>query len=238
MLHADDSPAPEGVYELRVYTCAPGRLDALHRRFRDHTLKLFARHGMTNVAYFTPAEGPAADNTLVYFLWHKSQEAAAESFQNFRNDPQWQRVRAESERDAPILSQPVDSTFLKLTNYSRPLPAARADRIYELRVYTAAEGKLEALQQRFRDHTLRLFEKHGMENVAYFVPTDAPKSSDTLVYLLAHKDREAARRSWNAFADDPEWQQARAASESNGALVASVEATFLLPTDYTPAGTP
>ena len=224
----------KGVYELRVYTCDPGRLPALHDRFRDHTVDLFAKHGMTNVAYFTPVEGPTAENTLVYFLWHQGKDAAAKSFGDFRADPEWIRVRTESEKDARILSDPVDSTFVKLTDYSQPLPAAEDDRIYELRTYTTPDGKLEALHARFRDHTRKLFEKHGMENVAYFVPTDEPKSANTLIYLLAHKSRDAARASWKAFIDDPEWKAARDASEVNGKLVQKVESVFLKPTDFSP----
>jgi len=233
MSPAADEPR-DGVYELCVYTCEPGRLPALHDRFRNHTIDLFARHGMTNVAYFTPVEGDTAENTLVYFLWHKSKDAAAASFTAFRADPEWVKVRTESEKDAKILSKPVDSTFLTLTDYSQPLPQARPDRVYEMRTYTAPDGKFEALQTRFRDHTLKLFEKHGIENVAYFVPTDDPKSQNTLIYLIAHKSRDAAEASWKAFRDDPEWKKVHANSEVNGKLVEKVDVMFLAPTDYTP----
>lgn len=228
-------PDPKtGVYELRVYTCDEGRLPALHDRFRDHTVGLFEKHGMTNVAYFQPIEGDTAENTLIYFLWHQSKDAAAESFGAFRADPEWIQVRTESEKDAKILSKPVDSTFVTLTDYSDPLPAADGDRIYELRTYTTNEGKLDALNARFRDHTLKLFEKHGIENVAYFVPTDEPKSANTLIYLIAHKSRDAARESWKAFGSDPEWKAARDASEANGKLLEKVESVFLKPTDFSP----
>lgn len=234
MTAAADADPHSGVYELRVYTCDPGRLDALHKRFRDHTVSLFDKHGMTNVAYFTPTEGPRSGNTLVYFLWHESKDAAADSFEAFRADPEWNRVRTESEKDARILSQPVDSTFVTLTDYSKPLPPAKSDRVYELRTYTTNDGKLDALHARFRDHTMKLFEKHGMENVAYSVPTDEPKSANTLVYLLAHKSRDAARASWKAFIDDPDWRTVFEESRSNGPLVKKVESVFLERTDYSP----
>ncbi|MFO1092227.1 MAG: NIPSNAP family protein [Planctomycetaceae bacterium] len=78
------------------------------------------------------------------------------------------------------------------------------------------------------------FEKHGMENVAYFVPTDEPKSANTLIYLLAHKSRDAAKASWKAFSEDPEWKKVAAESEANGRLVQKVDAVFLKPTDYSP----
>lgn len=233
MADAADDPRA-GVYELRVYTCDQGRLSALHDRFRNHTIELFARHGMTNVAYFTPAEGDTAENTLVYFLWHPSKDAAAASFTSFRADPEWVMVRTESEKDAKILSKPPESSFLTLADYSQPLLAARPDRIYEMRTYVAADGKFEALQSRFRDHTLKLFEKHGIENVAYLVKTDEAGSPNTLIYLLAHKSRDAADASWKAFRDDPDWKKAHAESEANGKLVAKSEVVFLTPTEYTP----
>jgi hypothetical protein len=107
-------------------------------------------------------------------------------------------------------------------------------RVFELRTYTAPEGKLGELHARFRDHTLRIFQKHGMQNVAYFAPQDAPLSGNTLIYLLAHSSREAARQSWAAFAKDPEWQKVAQESQVNGKIVASVESVFLDATDYSP----
>lgn len=109
-----------------------------------------------------------------------------------------------------------------------------ASRVFELRIYTAAPGKLEALNARFRDHTLRLFEKHGMKNVVYLVPTDEPKSQNTLVYLISHASRAAADKSWDAFRKDPEWQKVKDESERDGKLVEKVESTYLSPTDYSP----
>ena len=96
------------------------------------------------------------------------------------------------------------------------------ERVFELRTYTAAPGKLEALLARFRDHTVALFEKHGMTNVGYWVPSDPPRSEDTFVYLLAHESREAAAASWEAFRNDPAWKAAREASEVVGRLAAAV----------------
>jgi hypothetical protein len=111
---------------------------------------------------------------------------------------------------------------------------ADANRVFELRTYTAAEGKLPDLESRFRNHTLKLFEKHGMTNIGYWVPADDPRKADTLIYLLAHKDRDAAKRSWDAFRNDPEWVKTRTASEANGRLTTKVESVFLEPRDYSP----
>jgi hypothetical protein len=106
--------------------------------------------------------------------------------------------------------------------------------VYELRTYTAPEGKLGALHQRFRDHTMRIFERHGMTNIGYWVPQDEERSENTLVYILAHPTREAARESWAAFSADPEWQQVSRDSQVDGRIVERVESVFLDPTDYSP----
>jgi len=112
---------------------------------------------------------------------------------------------------------------------------ARDSRCFELRTYVAAPGKFEALHARFRDHTNKLFVKHGMEIVGYWVPADADKgATNTLVYLLAHKSRDAAKKSWAAFINDPDWKKARADSEVNGKLTDKVESVFLTATDYSP----
>lgn len=110
-------------------------------------------------------------------------------------------------------------------------PTVRAE-VYELRTYTTLPGKLPDLLARFRNHTVKLFEKHGMRNVAYWVPLDAPRSQNTLVYVLAHKDRAAAQKSWDAFRADPEWIKARTASEAKGKIVEKTESVFLAPTDF------
>ena len=104
--------------------------------------------------------------------------------------------------------------------------------VYELRVYTAAEGKLPDLLKRFREHTGKLFEKHGIKNVAYWTATDEPKKANTLVYILKYPSREAATTSWKAFQDDPEWQQVRNKSEEKGKLVEKVDSTFMVLTDF------
>jgi hypothetical protein len=106
--------------------------------------------------------------------------------------------------------------------------------VYELRVYHAYEGKLDDLLRRFRDHTMQLFEKHGIHNVAYWTPTDDPLKGKTLFYILAHPSREAATANWKAFRDDPEWQDVQKKSEANGKLVEKVDSTFLTLTDFSP----
>ena len=113
-----------------------------------------------------------------------------------------------------------------------PLPAQSSGPVYELRTYTAIEGRLPALLARFRDHTLQLFQKHGIESVGYWVAADPPKSQNTLVYLLKYKSREAATASWDAFRKDPQWLKVQKESEAAGKIVDKVESVFLTPTDF------
>jgi hypothetical protein len=111
---------------------------------------------------------------------------------------------------------------------------AANNHVYELRTYYTPEGKLDDLKARFRNHTLKIFERHGMKNVVYGVPMDAPASANTLIYLLQHDSREAAKKSWDAFRNDPEWNKVRTESEKNGKLTTKVESVFLEPTDFSP----
>ena len=109
-----------------------------------------------------------------------------------------------------------------------------ATTVYELRVYHAPPGKLPDLLARFRDHTLKLFEKHGIKSVAYWTPVDEPGKSNTLIYILQHPSREAAATNWKSFQDDPEWKSVHEKSEANGKLVEKIESTFLSLTDFSP----
>ena len=108
--------------------------------------------------------------------------------------------------------------------------------VYELRTYTAPEGKLGELNSRFRNHTLRIFNKHGMKSVLYMTPQDAPNSQNTLIYVLAHKNREEAKKSWATFGADPEWVKVRTESEANGRLTTQggVQSVFMDPADFSP----
>ncbi len=113
-----------------------------------------------------------------------------------------------------------------------PVASAQGERIFEMRTYTAHPGRLDALNTRFRDHTTRIFEKHGMTNLAYWTPQEAPLSENTLVYILAHDSRDAAQASWDAFREDPEWAQVAEESQRDGRIVQSVDVLWLEPTDY------
>ena len=106
--------------------------------------------------------------------------------------------------------------------------------VFELRTYTANEGKMDGLLNEFRGYAARIFERHGMKNVGYWVPTDEPLSGNTLIYILQHDSREAAQQSWDVFRTDPEWRTAFEELNRDGRLAASVESVFMEATDFSP----
>ena len=225
-------------YEMRTYTAAPGKVDELSARFRNHTCRLFEKHGMANVGYWMPLENP--EGKLIYLLAYPSREARDQSWKAFMADPDWQAAMKASEADGKLVAK-MESVFLSATDYSPEVkPVASAEpRVFELRTYTAAAGRLGALNARFRDHTLKLFARHGITNVGYWTPMkDQKGAEETLIYLLAHQSREAAAASFKAFGADADWVAARKASEekAGGALTVpdGVKSQFLRATDYSP----
>ena len=121
------------------------------------------------------------------------------------------------------------STFLSASQ-----AAEKDDRFFEMRTYITHEGKLDDLHKRFRDHTNRIFQKHGMQLVGYWTPTDGDEAENTLVYILAYESRDARDKAWAAFKADPDWQAAFKASREDGPIVKKVISKFLTPTDYSP----
>ena len=237
VLGQEKAPDP-GIYELRVYHVAPGKLDALQARFRDHTTRLFAKHGMTQIAYWVPVD--PKEGTLVFLLAYPDRQAREASWQAFMEDEEWKKAVAESEKDGKLVSK-VDQLFLAPTSYSPGFgkPEEGAGRLFEMRTYTSSKGNLPALHKRFSDHTIRLFAKHGMTNLAYFQPVEGqPGASETLLYFLAHKDASSAAASWEAFRSDPVWISAKKGTEdaAGGPLTTKdgVKSLMLLPTDFSP----
>jgi len=111
---------------------------------------------------------------------------------------------------------------------------AQSSRVYELRIYHTLPGRLPALESRFRDHTIAIFNHHHMSSIAYWVPQDAPQKENTLIYILAHESRESAKKNWAEFASDPEWQRVSKASEADGKIVEKVDSTYMDSTDFSP----
>ena len=233
---APASAADLTCFELRTYHAAEGKLEALQARFRDHTVALFEKHGMTNLIYWVPQANES--NTLVYLLAYPDKAARETSWKAFQADPEWGAAKEASEANGKLITK-VESLFLSRTDYSPALPikAGKAPRLFEMRRYTTLPGKLEALDTRFRDHTIALFAKHGMENLLYFHLDEGQEGSEnTLLYFLAHESAESLTASFYAFREDPTWIAARDASEKDGKLLIEkgVASTLLKATDFSP----
>jgi NIPSNAP len=255
-------PADSRCFELRVYYAAPGKLDELHARFRDHTMRIFGKHQMASLGYWTPIENP--NQKLLYMLAFPSRDARDKAWKEFSADPEWKKVLADSEANGKLVTK-VESTFLQATDFSPEIkPSAGpkafngggtsgaatgaspdqfpfpAGRVFELRTYTTTPGNLPILLKRFRDHTMTLFTKHGMTNLFYWTLLPGQTGSDnTLVYMLAHPSQEQAAASFKEFRADPEWVAVKEASEKEGGgsltvVPDGVVSVFLRPTDYSP----
>jgi hypothetical protein len=225
-------PKDDRYYEMRIYYAAPGKLEDLHARFRNHTTKIFEKHGMTNVGYWVPQENP--ENKLVYILSYPDKEGRSKAWKAFGSDPEWQNVQKTSEVNGKLVDR-VESIFMKATDYSPKITSSvgKTPRVFQLRTYTSVPGKLPNVHARFRDHTTRLFRKHGMTNLGYWevIPKEG-EEANTLIYVLAHPSKEAGEKSFNDFRADPNWQKAKQASEANGPIVEKVEAVYMNATDY------
>jgi hypothetical protein len=225
------------VYELRIYTAAPGKLDAVLARFRDHTCKLFEKHGIVNIGYWVPLDMNGGDSAKLYYvIAHQSREAAKASWAAFNADPEWQAVKTASEANGKIVAK-TDSTFLTAADFSPAFAPQKsaAPRVFSLHTYTAAEGKLPALEARYRDHTRALYAQHDITDLAYWHPLDADKGAGReLIFLLAYPSRDEANKSGESFRTDPAWIKVKADSEKDGKLTTSTLAVFLQPTDFSP----
>ncbi len=227
-------PAPKELrlFELRTYYAAPGKLDALNARFRDHTTKLFEKHGITNIGYWVPVDNK--NNLLIYLIAFPNKEAHDKSWKEFAEDPDWKSAREASEVNGRLVDK-VESVFLNATEYSPRYKsvARKKERLFELRTYKTYPDKLNDLHTRFREHTTGIMERFGAEVLGFWVPTDKEHGSEnTLIYLLAHKSKEAMQEMAEKFPKDPEWIKVKAESEVNGKLVEKVESITLSPVDY------
>jgi hypothetical protein len=227
------------LYELRVYTAQPGKLDALTARFRDAAVPLFAKHGMTFLAAWHPL-APNPDNQFVALLAHKDRSARDAAFKAFAADPAWQQAMADTEKDGKLADK-VTEYFLACTDYSPEVKAEAASppRVFELRLYQSSSDNPQAINARFRDHTTKLFAKHGMTNLWYWnLAAGNKETKHDLIYLLAHPDKSARDRAFDGFRKDPDWQAALKASEAKagGSLTAKdgVKSVLLTPAEFSP----
>jgi NIPSNAP len=231
------------LYELRFYTTNPGKLPDLHARFRDHTMKLFEKHGIENIIYWTVSEGDAksnddVDNLLVYIVAHKDESAKDASWAAFRADPEWKAIAAKSEEKGKILAKPPRAIFMRETEFSaadEPVnkAASTSPRLWELRQYNDGPERVPFTVDRFGSGESEIFTKHGMQTVKFWTATD----KSAFIYLLAHQDKAASDASWKGFKSEfPAFMKKYRdehpnlpAGRGNGN-----EVRFLVPTDYSP----
>ena len=219
-------------FEMRIYYCHPGRLDALIQRFTNHTTKIFEKHGMTNVGYWIPTNN--TENALYYILAYPSKAERDSSWKHFSSDPEWKTVAKKSEETGKIVAK-VTSIFMNATDFSPKIkPSGGAvDQVFELRTYTQLPGRNPAILSRFRDHTMKIFKSHDIKNIAYFTTIEKdPAVQSKLVYLVAHPSEEAAKTNWAAFVNDPKWKQVSSDSEKDGKIIEKIESIFMTPTSF------
>jgi NIPSNAP len=250
------------VIELRVYTPNAGKQAAVNELIAKSGAKYMAKHNIELLGAWVPAD--ANDERVLTLVAHKDQASAEKNWAAFRDDAGWKDDLAASSKDGRAVGS-IATFYLNATDYSPMLkPANVGGRIFELRTYITTPNHLPNLNARFRDHTLKLFEKHGMTNIVYttLVPGAkttvgellkalAPAKQETcgvaaetaaepyaLVYFLTHKSADAMKASFGSFRDDPAWNAARKASEekAGGSLTADkgVKSLVLKPTDYSP----
>ncbi|MCE7053081.1 NIPSNAP family protein [Algoriphagus sp. AGSA1] len=218
-------------FEVRKYYANEGKLPDLIKRFENHTMALFEKNGMENIAYFVPVQN--MDNSLTYILGYPDQKSRDRMWDKFVNDPEWQKAKKESEVNGGLVKS-VDQTFMKLAPGLNDTPKPRPSGVFQLRTYTCFDGKLDKLIARFKNHTQDLFEKQGLRNYPYWVTVEKDGSQPKLVYLLADKDQAAFERDFQNFLKDPAWVKARDASEADGKIVERVDAVFFTGLPFSP----
>ncbi|MEZ0538846.1 NIPSNAP family protein [Fibrella arboris] len=220
-------------YEVRVYHPTPGKYEAIVDRFRQYTTKLFEKHGMENVGYWTPTD--TSRKELIYILAYPSKAARDTSWKHFGADPAWRAVVAKTEANGKLVEK-VDSYFMTESDLSPVIKPMKKSpmRTFELRTYTAQPGKLPNLLTRFRDHTKKLFTTHGMEHIGYWLTAEKDDAQPKLVYILAHPSEAEGKANFDLFRKDPVWEKVKAASEKDGPLTVKVESVYMKPTDYSP----
>ena len=228
------SPPNSKLYEVRIYHPTPGKYAEIVDRFRQYTTKIFEKHGMENIGYWTPTD--TSRKELIYILAYPSREARDASWKAFGSDPEWKAVVAKTEANGKLVDH-VDQIFMTESDISPKIKVGQKspERTFELRTYSPAPDKLPNLLTRFRDHTIKLFSKHGMTNVGYWVTEEKDATvQPKLVYILAHPSEAEGKQHFEEFRKDPTWIAAKAESEKGGPLTTKVESVYMKPTDYSP----
>ena len=215
------------LHEMRIYDAIPGKMEDLNSRFANHTIGFFKDHGIGMVGFWTEVIG--ISNRLTYMLSFDSMADRKAKWAAFQANEGWQQVRAESEKDGPLVAS-VQNNFLRLTPYSPELRVSTT--LQELLISDAMPGKLPALHDQFANHTIGMFKKHGIENIGYWT-ADVGKSNQ-LVWMIGYPSMGYREKGIDALAADPDWQKARAESDRDGPLVRRTQSAILRPTDYSP----
>ena len=215
------------LFEHRVYTAVPGKLPALNDRFANHTIGFFKQYGVGMMGFWTDDIG--VSNQLTYITTFNTMADRETKWAEFGSDTKRQQVFAETEVNGPLVAV-VENTFMRLTPYS-PSPQL-SSKVQELRVYDTLPGRLSSLHDRFANHTMALFERHGIQNVAYW--TEDVGTNNRLVYMLGYESLADREKSWASFGADPDWKKAREASETNGSIVRKSRHRIMRLTDYSP----
>ena len=215
------------LFENRVYTTVPGKLPALNDRFANHTIGFFRQYGVGMMGFWTDEIG--VSNQLTYITTFDSMADRETKWAEFGSDTKRQQIFAETEVNGPLVAL-VENTFMRLTPYS-PSPQL-SSKVQELRVYDTLPGRLPALHDRFANHTMALFERHGIQNVAYW--TEDVGTNNRLVYMLGYESLGDREKSWASFGADPDWKKAREASEADGSIVRRSRHRIMRLTDYSP----
>ena len=215
------------LFENRVYTTVPGKLPALNDRFANHTIGFFRQYGVGMMGFWTDEIG--VSNQLTYITTFDTMADREAKWAEFGSDTKRQQIFAETEVNGPLVAL-VENTFMRLTPYS-PSPQL-SSKVQELRVYDTLPGRLPALHDRFANHTMALFERHGIQSVAYW--TEDVGTNNRLVYMLGYESLGAREKSWASFGADPDWKKAREAAEADGSIVRRSRHRIMRLTDYSP----
>ena len=249
-VEAQETPAVEAtepgkLYELRIYVTNPGKLEDLHNRFRNHTCKLFEKHGMENIIYWDVVEGDKTDgerakNMLVYFIAHKDEAAREASWKAFIADPEWQAAAKKSEENGKILAEAPIAILMRDVAFSPVDEEVNRDsdaepRLFELRHYNDGPARVPFTVDRFGSGEVEIFQEAGMQTLKFWRTTD----DKSFIYLLAHKDREASKQSWATFMKNfrgfmQKYNASGKTPPADAPAGSGMEIRFLKPTDYSP----
>lgn len=222
-------------YEIQIHYAEPGRLRYLQNLYRTFAVPLYRKHNIQVEGFWSPVDGK--DERIVSILSYYNKASWLRSTKDFLRDPKWKKGIEASETVGKLENR-TEKHFLQLTDFSgdKFLHFGRKGRVFEMRTYYAAQGKLPNLLERFRNHTCKLFEKYGMTNLWYWTVVDAYPTQETLVYFLSHPSQDEGLKAFENFRKDPEWIKVRQDSEdkAGGSLTLKVESVYLKPLDYSP----